>query len=737
MTCTSCSTRVQRKLNKVDGVQAAVNYATETASVDYDPTSTNPEHLAEVIRAAGYDSFILNDPPKSPQEPGSEEETEISPIDRARDMHAQQLRNRLAISSILALPVFVLSMFSATQFDNWQWLCFALTGPVYFYGGWPFHQATVRNLRHGSFTMDTLISLGTTAAFAWSIYALFLGDAGENTMRMAMSFSSHSDHSGDHIYLESVAVVIVFILLGRWFETRAKGRSSQALQEILNLGVKTATILENGSEHRRRTELVDVGSILVVRPGEKIPTDGIITAGHSGVDESMLTGESVPVDKAVGDKVFGGTLNTSGRLLVEATKVGKDTALAQLAELMTQAQAKKAPVQKLADAISQVFVPIVVVIAVLTVLVHFFLLNASSSDAFATGVAVLIIACPCALGLATPTALLVGAGRGAQLGLVIKGPEILENTRRITAVVLDKTGTITKGEMTVDTVSLLPESELNRDEALRYAAAVEQGSEHPLARALLHTQAHPLPEITDFYSTPGRGVAATVAGKKVVVEKPHTSVDAKVASDIRDLEASGATVLLLGIDGVYHALIAVRDQLKDGAPAAVDELRSLGLVPYMLTGDNRGAAQFMARQVGIDDSHIFASVMPEQKVERVQELQRRGETVAMVGDGINDAAALAQADLGLAMGAGTDIAIEASDITIMNNDPQHIPLAIKLSRATLRTIKLNLFWAFAYNVILIPVAAVGLLNPMFAGAAMALSSVFVVSNSLRLKAFGR
>ncbi|GAA1472617.1 heavy metal translocating P-type ATPase [Corynebacterium felinum] len=732
MTCTSCSSRVQRKLNKLEGVEATVNFATETAFVRFDPQLIDRARLIHVIQDAGYDAFELS--PELPDTVDATPDT-VSEQDQARDAHADSIKKRLIISALLATPVFLLSMFHQLQFDNWQWLCFALSAPVFFYGGAPFHTAALKNLRHGSFTMDTLVSLGTSAAFFWSVWALFFGTAGDNHMRMHMSFSAHAHAGTDQIYLESTAMVLVFLLLGRWFETRAKGRSSQALRALLDSGAKQARVLVDGVEKLTPIDQVHVGDVFVVRPGEKISTDGVVIAGASGVDQSMLTGESVPVEVTEGSTVFGATMNTSGLLKVRATKVGADTALAQMAKLVLEAQSKKAPVQKLADTISQFFVPAVVFIALATLLTHLYVFASPTADAFTAAVAVLIIACPCALGLATPTALLVGSGRGAQLGLLIKGPEVLENTKRVTHIVLDKTGTITTGTMSVIDVVPATNSPLSANELLGLAAAVEHGSEHPIAQAIVaHARSqNVLQEATDFSTTPGVGISATVQGRRVMVGKPTQPDTMKDA--VNAAEAAGHTCVLVRLDGAVAGMIVLADQPKESAKKAIAALKDLGLRPLLLTGDNAGAAHAVARAVGIAESDVTAHVLPAEKVAAVNKLQQQGTIVAMVGDGINDAAALAQADLGLAMGAGTDVAIEASDITLMHSEPLGIVDAIRLSRATLRTIQVNLFWAFAYNVVLIPVAAMGLLNPMLAGAAMALSSVFVVSNSLRLRSF--
>ena len=702
MTCTSCSSRVERKLNKVDGVEATVNFATEEASVSYDPTTTSVEDLIKVVENAGYGAFSMSedDEPESADDEG----------ESARDAQTDDLLRRTLISGALSLPVMLVSMIPALQFTNWQWAAAILATIVYIFGGAPFHRATWTNLKHGSFTMDTLITMGTTAAYSWSLYALFFGNAGMPGMKMHMTLLSN-DAEMDHIYLESVGMVISFLLLGRWFEFRAKGRSSEALRSLLNMGAKDASVLRDGAEVRVPIKELQVGDTFIVRPGEKIATDGIVSAGNSAVDESMLTGESLPVEVSEGSRVTGATVNASGRLEVRATKVGSDTVLAQMATMVKDAQASKAPIQRLVDKIAQVFVPVVIGIAVLTLIVHLFF--GGVAPAFIAAVAVLIIACPCAMGLATPTAILVGSGRGAQMGILIKGPEILESTSEVDTIVLDKTGTVTEGKMTVSHVE---------GDVLVLAAAVERGSEHPIAKAIV-AAAPDAPEATDFASVPGQGVEGTVNGQRVLVSRPPAGTD---------YEGTG-TLVAVTVDGAVKGTIEVRDIVKPTSKIAIAHFKELGLTPHLLTGDNEHAARAVAREVGIDS--VTAGVMPEDKVATIQRLQEEGKTVAMVGDGVNDAAALAQADLGIAMGTGTDVAIEASDITLMNDDLRSAVDAIRLSRRTLKIIKGNLFWAFAYNVVLIPVAAVGLLNPLFAGIAMALSSVFVVSNSLRLKNF--
>ncbi|WP_297004089.1 cation-translocating P-type ATPase [uncultured Corynebacterium sp.] len=777
MTCTSCSARIERKLNRMDGVDATVNFATESAQVDYDPAKTDPDHVIQTVRNTGYDAFTLagdagheadgstasgdaassavssaaDSAADSAQDAGSSVPAGQSRIDAARDAEAADLAHRTIISAVLAVPVMLVSMVPALQFDNWQWAALTMISPVYFWGGAPFHRATLVNLRHGAFTMDTLISMGTTAAYLWSLWALFLGNAGTTGMTMEMHLfpAASGHHSMDEIYLESVGVVITFLLLGRWFETRAKGRSSEALRALLDMGAKDAAVLRDGREVRTPIAQVQVGDVIIVRPGEKIAADGTVTDGTSSVDESMITGESVPVDVTVGTSVTGATVNISGRLLVQVTRTGADSTLSQMAKLVSDAQAQKAPVQRLVDKISQVFVPVVIAIAVITLIAHL-VVDGDVTSAFTAAVAVLIIACPCALGLATPTALLVGTGRGAQLGLLIKGPEVLESTRRVDTVVMDKTGTVTSGEMNVSGVTASAGGDAgaavggDADRVLALAAAVESGSEHPIARAIVRAGEEAaekagtgVPEVTDFATTAGHGVTGTVDGHTVEVGRAadRTTLPADLQDAFTDAEAAGGTPVLVSVDGCPAGVVTVRDTVKPTSAEAVAGLKDLGLTPVLLTGDNAGAAAAVAAEVGIDPGNVVAGVMPEDKVSHVARLQESGKNVAMIGDGVNDAAALATADLGLAMGAGTDVAIEASDITLMNNDLRSAVDAIRLSRRTLGTIRGNLFWAFAYNVLLIPVAAFGLLNPMLAGVAMAFSSVFVVSNSLRLRGF--
>ncbi|WP_328618543.1 heavy metal translocating P-type ATPase [Amycolatopsis sp. NBC_00355] len=696
MTCASCAARVERKLNKVDGVTATVNYATEKAQVSF-PGGLSVGDLVGVVEAAGYSARLPE--PDAPAEDGT-------------------LRKRLLLSAALTIPLLVLAMVPSWQFDYWQWVSLALAAPVVTWGAWPFHRAAAVNLRHFTATMDTLISLGVVASTAWSLYALLFGMAGEIGMRHGFELLS-TGMAGDNLYFEVAAAVTTFILAGRYFEARSKRRAGAALRALLDLGAKDVTVLRDGDEHQVPIKNLQVGDVFVARPGEKIATDGVVTEGRSAVDTSMLTGESTPVEAGPGDAVTGATVNVGGRLLVRAARVGADTRLAQLARLVEAAQNGKAAAQRLADRVSAVFVP-AVVFAALATLVVWLATGGSEDQAFTAAVAVLIIACPCALGLATPTALLVGTGRGAQLGIVIKGPEVLESTRRVDTVVLDKTGTVTTGRMT------LVEGD---GEVLRLAGAVEAASEHPVARAIVdaaRARTGPLPAVTDFRSTPGLGVTGVVEGRRVTVGRA-AFVGAEAA------ETAGATTVHVAWDGEVRGRLVVADTIKPTSARAVAELRDLGLTPVLLTGDNAGAARAIAAEAGIDE--VVAEVLPEDKVDVVKRLQAEGRVVAMVGDGVNDAAALAQADLGLAMGTGTDAAIEASDLTLVRGDLRAAVDAIRLARRTLATIKGNLFWAFAYNVAALPLAALGLLNPMIAGAAMACSSAFVVSNSLRLRRF--
>jgi P-type Cu+ transporter len=699
MTCASCAARVEKKLNKLDGVSATVNYATETATVQYDPQQAEPEALVEAVESAGYHAVLRRE----------DEEAARSVHDPVRD-----LRLRLAISAALSAPVLLLAAIPQLQFDYWQWLSLQLATPVVFWGGWPFHRAALVNLRHGAATMDTLISLGTIAAWGWSVVALFFLDAGLPDMRMKFDLSLGAGGASGEIYLEVAAVVTVLVLVGRFLEARAKGRAGEAMKSLLELGAKEARVLRDGQEILVPIDDLRVDDRFVVRPGEKIATDGVVEEGESALDQSMLTGESVPVEVQPGSEVAGATINTYGRLVVRATKVGAETALAQIGRLVTEAQAGKAPVQRLADRVSAIFVPIVIAVAVLTL---GFWLGASATPefAFAAAVAVLIIACPCALGLATPTALMVGTGRGAQLGILIKGPEVLEQTKRIGTIVLDKTGTVTEGRM--ELIEVAPLNGATRADILRLAGAVESASEHPIAQAVAavaRNEVGGLPTVTGFRNVPGVGVLGFVDGHEVEVAR-------------RD----GA--ITVSWDGTPRAKLTVRDTVKASSPEAVRQLKELGLIPVLLTGDDELTARRVAAEVGIE--RVLAEVLPHEKEAEIRRLQDAGEVVAMVGDGVNDAPALARADLGIAIGTGTDVAIEASDLTLVSGDLRGAADAIRLARRTLRTIKGNLFWAFAYNVGAIPLAVAGYLNPIVAAAAMAFSSVFVVSNSLRLRRF--
>ncbi|MGQ4467656.1 heavy metal translocating P-type ATPase [Streptomyces violaceoruber] len=729
MTCASCAARVEKKLNRMDGVTATVNYATEKARVSYPATTGVADLIATVVKT-GYTAEEPAPPPEPADEAGAGER---GTGDGGSDPELSALRQRLLVSVLLAAPVVLLAMVPALQFDNWQWLSLTLAAPVVVWGGLPFHRAAWTGLRHGAATMDTLVSLGTLAAFGWSLWALFFGDAGMPGMRHGFDLTVSRADGTSTIYLEAAAGVTAFLLLGRWLEARSKRRAGAALRALMELGAKDVAVLRAGREVRIPVARLAVGDRFVVRPGEKIATDGTVAEGASAVDASLLTGESVPVDVAVGDTVTGATVNAGGRLVVEATRVGADTQLARMAKLVEDAQSGKAQVQRLADRISGIFVPVVLLIAFAT-FGGWLGATGDTVAAFTAAVAVLIIACPCALGLATPTALLVGTGRGAQLGILIKGPEVLENTRRVDTVVLDKTGTVTTGRMTLHEVYAAEGTD--EEELLRLAGAVEHASEHPVARAIAagaEARLGTLPGAEDFENVPGRGARARVAGHEVAVGRLHDTLPPEVSRARDEAEQRGRTAVVVGWDGAARGVLAVADAVKETSAEAVVGLRRLGLTPVLLTGDNRRVAESVAAAVGIDE--VIAEVLPEDKVAVVERLRAEGRTVAMVGDGINDAAALATADLGLAMGTGTDAAIEAGDLTLVRGDLRVAADAIRLSRRTLATIKGNLVWAFGYNVAALPLAAAGLLNPMIAGAAMAFSSVFVVTNSLRLRAF--
>ncbi|MGQ0847392.1 MAG: heavy metal translocating P-type ATPase [Sporichthyaceae bacterium] len=726
MTCASCARRVEKALNELPGVTASVNYATERARVSHHP-SVSVDRLVAAVAATGYTAK----PPVPPVSPG-EPTAEVDP--------ATSLRTRATVSAALSLPVVVLAMVPPAQFDFWQWASLALAAPVALWGALPFHRAAWVNARHGTATMDTLVSVGVLAAFGWSLYALFLGDAGRPGMTMGFHLVPERGAGSDEIYLEVASAVTVFLLAGRYFEARAKRSSGAALRALMELGAKDVAVLHNGVEERVPVDALTVGREFLVRPGEKIATDGVVVSGTSAVDASMLTGESVPVEVGPGDAVAGATVNAGGRLLVRATRVGADTHVAQIARLVEDAQAGKAAVQRLADRVSAIFVPIVLALAAATL--GWWLGNGADPElAFTAAVAVLIVACPCALGLATPTALLVGTGRGAQLGILIKGPEVLESTRRVDTVVLDKTGTVTTGRMSLGEVH----ATAGEDAAtvLRLAGALENASEHPVALAVVagaRSAGHAIAAVEKFASFEGRGVAGVVDGHAVAVGRrswlaqqwsQHPPEDLVRAAEAA--EAAGRTPIWVGWDGTVRGVLVVADTVKPTSAQAILDLKALGLRPVLLTGDNSRAAQAVAAAVGIDE--VVAEVLPARKVEVVRRLQAQGRTVAMVGDGVNDAAALAQADLGLALGTGTDAAIAAGDLTLVRGDLRAAADAIRLARRTLSTIKGNLFWAFAYNVAALPLAAAAVMNPMIAGAAMAFSSVFVVSNSLRLRRF--
>jgi Cu+-exporting ATPase len=716
MTCASCATRIERKLNKLPGVEASVNYATEKARVRGD--DLDPAGLIAVVEAAGYAAAV-------PAPPVADEVV--------TDPETEALRRRLLISAALALPVAVLSMVPALQFENWQWLALTLTAPVAVWGAWPFHRAAAINARHGAVTMDTLISLGVIASFGWSLYALFLGGAGMPGMTMTFTLFGAPSAGAHEIYLEVAALVTVFLLAGRYAEARARTASASALKALLNLGATSAMKLDDGRERSVPVASLIVGDVVVVRPGEKIPSDGLVVDGTSAVDASMLTGESVPVEVGPGARVVGATINVGGRLVVEITRVGADTELARMGRLVEEAQTGKAEVQRLADRVSAIFVPVVILLAI-AAFVGWLVAAGSLELAFTAAVATLIIACPCALGLATPTALLVGTGRGSQLGILIRGPQVLEQTRRVDTIVLDKTGTVTTGRMAVTEVLPAP-GVVDRAELLAAAGAVEGGSEHPVGRAIA-AAAGVGAAVESFVAHAGYGVQGVVNGSAVVAGRPSWLRDqwsvGAMASEVDSLAASG-TVVAVARDGEYLGAIVVADTVKPTSAEAIARFRRLGLRPVLLTGDNAETAARVAAEVGVDD--VRAEVTPSEKLDVVRGLQAEGRVVAMVGDGVNDAAALTAADLGIAMGGGTDAAIAASDVTVVSGDLLVVADAVRLARRTLGTIKGNLFWAFAYNVAAIPVAMAGLLNPVVAAAAMALSSVFVVTNSLRLRRF--
>ncbi|MFI8204183.1 heavy metal translocating P-type ATPase [Streptomyces sp. NPDC085937] len=726
MTCASCAARIEKKLNRMEGVAATVNYATEKARVSYDDGVTVPDLIA-TVEATGYTARE----PAPDQEPPADGPDELRP-----------LRERLITAVVLSVPVIAMAMVPALQFEYWQWLSLTLAAPVVTYAAWPFHRAALTNARHGAATMDTLISVGTSAAFLWSLWALFLGTAGTPGMTHPFEFTVARSDGAGNLYLEAAAGVTAFILAGRYFEARAKRRAGAALRALLELGAKDVTVLlRDGREERRPVTALAVGDRFLVRPGEKIATDGTVVEGSSAVDASMLTGESVPVEVTSGDQVTGATVNAGGRLVVEATRVGADTQLARMARLVEDAQNGKASAQRLADRISAVFVPVVIALALATL--GFWIGNgAGATAAFTAAVAVLIIACPCALGLATPTALMVGTGRGAQLGILIKGPEVLESTRRIDTVVLDKTGTVTTGRMSL--LAVHPAEGTDATDVLRLAGAVEHTSEHPIARAVAEAAREKLgnlPAPEDFAAVPGLGAQGVVEGHAVLIGRPRLMADRSLTVPailhraLDRAEAAGRTAVLAAWDGEVRAVLEIADTVKETSPEAVRRLRALGLRPVLLTGDNEAVARSVAHEVGIAPDDVFAEVLPQDKVDVVTRFQSEGRSVAMVGDGVNDAAALAQADLGLAMGTGTDAAIEAGDLTLVRGDLRAAADAVRLARRTLATIRSNLFWAFAYNVAALPLAAAGLLNPMIAGAAMAFSSVFVVGNSLRLRTF--
>ena len=729
MTCGACAARIQDQLNKIDGVDASVNYATETATVRT-RFGVQTDELIRAVEDAGYGAALR------------EADAPVGATEEEFAENLQALRNRLLVCALLTAPVFFFSMFESMQFQNWQWWALVFSAPVVTWGAWPFHRAAVMNLRHRATTMDTLISIGVVAAVAWSLWALIWGDAASSYGSMGgMSGMLGMSHSSYHVYFEVAATVTVFILTGRYLEARAKRSAGNALRALLALGAHTAVVLENGVEREVDAKNLQVNDVVVVRPGEKIATDGVVIEGDSSIDMSMLTGESVPVDVVAGDAVTGATINLTGRLKVRVSRVGADTTFAQMAKLVREAQATKAPVQKLADKVSSIFVPVVLLISLVT-LIAWFVVDGDATKAFTAAVAVLIIACPCALGLATPTALMVGSGRGAQLGIVIKGVDVLQSTRRIDTVVFDKTGTVTTGVMQLRNVVCA--EGIDRRDALRMIGALELASEHPIARAIAiaaQKESGTLPDVQEFVSLAGMGARGVVEGVSVMVgherllQKELILIPGPLRTALADARSQGNTAVVAAWGGSARAVCVVADQPKSTSKEAIATLRAMGLAPVLLTGDNQATAMAIALQVGIDadDYHVRGGVLPDEKVAVIRELQDRGYAVAMVGDGVNDAAALAQADVGIAMGTGTDVAMQASDLTIVSGDLRLVADAIALSRATLRTIGANVFWAFAYNAAAIPLAASGRLNPMWAGLAMACSSVFVVMNSLRLR----
>lgn len=723
MTCAACAARIEKTLNEIDGVEAAVNYATETAMVAFDGESQSKEAVLQAISNIGYSAHAVDD--------------ESFDEDLSKSLRIAQLR--LVVSLAFSVPVVLLSMVESFQFDGWQWWAMALAAPVVTWCAWPFHRTAFKNALHGASSMDTLISVGVIAATAWSVWAMVFGDALDSAHSMGGMSMDMSGQS--HVYFEVGATVTAFILLGRFLEMRAKNSAGDALRSLLAMGAKYATVLRDGHEVSIPASVVRIDDILVVRPGEKIAADGVVTEGTSSIDMSMITGESVPVDVEPGDPVTSATVNQNGRLLIRATRVGAETTFARMAKLVREAQATKAPVQKIADKVSSIFVPTVFAISLATLAAWMFI-DGDSTKAFTAAVSVLIIACPCALGLATPTALMVGSGRAAQMGIVIKGIDVLQSTRRIDTVVLDKTGTVTTGQMTLAGVHCV--DGVSRNEALMYAAAVEKGSEHPIAKAIVSAaddEGIEIPALDEFMSMPGVGATGRLGGIIITVGREEVFRERLVIipSVLKEaLNASrerGETAVIIAWDAQAKAVLSVADQPKPTSPDAIAQLKLMGLAPILLTGDNEITARAIAESVGIDtdEHHLYAGVLPDEKVNIVKDLQERGYAVAMVGDGVNDAAALAQADVGIAMGGGTDVAMQASDLTIVNGDLRSVPDAIRLSRATLRTIRTNVFWAFAYNVAAIPLAASGRMNPMWAGLAMASSSIFVVMNSLRLR----